>query len=110
MKQIKTLNIPWKELSPEDDLYSKSFSHDARYFVITLPSGMEISFVRYTDEDLSSDELKELNIFIDQNFFIAIQLKHASDKEANKAVNTFISILKDIGNEVKTILSEYAYV
>ena len=99
----KDIISKWKDYSYEDDTYSTYSRWDHRIINISLPFHNELAFIRYTDKEISREQLYEMSVFYNGCEIACYDLKHASDKEASKAVLNFI---KEIKNNLKTIKME----
>lgn len=99
----KNIISKWKDYSYEDDTYSIYGRWDHRAIKFSLPFHNELAFIRYIDKELSKDQLCEMSVFYNGSEITSYNLKHASDKEASKAV---LSFLAEIENNLKTIKTE----
>lgn len=99
----KDIISKWKDYSYEDDTYSTYSRWDHRAIKFILPFHNELAFIRYTDKEISKDQLREMSVFYNGSEIICYELKRASDKEASKAVLNF---LEEIENNLKTIKME----
>ena len=99
----KDIISKWKDYSYEDDTYSTYSKWEHRAIKVSLPFHNELAFIRYTDKEISREQLYEMSVFYNGCEIACYDLKHASDKEASKAVLNF---LKEIENNLKTIKME----
>ena len=99
----KDIISKWKDYSYEDDTYSTYSRWDHRAIKFSLPFYNELAFIRYTDKEISKDQLREMSVFYNGREITCYDLKHASDKEASKAVLNFI---KELKNNLKIIEME----
>ena len=99
----KDIISKWKDYSYEDDTYSTYSRWDHRMINISLPFHNELAFIRYTDKEISREQLYEMSVFYNGCEIACYDLKHASDKEASKAVLNF---LKEFKNNLKFIEME----
>lgn len=99
----KDIISKWKDYSYEDDTYSKYSRWEHRAIKLSLPFHNELAFIRYTDKELLRENLYEMSVFYNGCEITCYDLKHASDKEASKAVLNF---LKEFKNNLKVIKME----